>query len=55
MASYPFWNAINSYAVVSLPEEVLIFGGRLGSGALYSDQIVSFKSTDFSIYLVDQL
>ena len=53
MASYPFWNAINSYGVVSLPEEVVIFGGRLGSGALYSDQIVSFKSWDFSTVLAE--
>ena len=47
LASYPFWSSINSYGVVSLPDQVIIFGGRLGSGGLYSDQIASFKDRVF--------
>ena len=43
LAPYPFWIAINSYGVVSLSDQVVIFGGRLGQGGLYSDQVVSFK------------
>ena len=49
LASYPFWGSVNSYGVVSLPDQVVIFGGRLGSGGLYSDQIASFKEREFSV------
>ena len=50
LASYPFWGSVNSYGVVSLPDQVVIFGGRLGSGGLYSDQIASFKERVFDIF-----
>ena len=41
---YPYWVAINSYGVVSLPDQVVLFGGRISNGNLGSDIIASFKS-----------
>ena len=41
---YPYWVAINSYGVVSLPDQVVLFGGRISVGNFGSDIIASFKS-----------
>ena len=47
MMDYPFSNYINSYGVVSLPDQVVIFGGRLGNSFLSSNQIVSYKDSQW--------
>ena len=40
---YPYWVAINSYGVVSLPDQVVLFGGRISNANSGSDIIASFK------------
>ena len=40
LKSYPYWVAINSYGVVSLPDQVVIFGGRISNGNFGSDIIM---------------
>ena len=42
---YPFEIAINSYGVVSLPDQVVLFGGRNTNGNTGSEIIASFKAT----------
>ena len=40
---YPFEIAINSYGVVSLTDQVVLFGGRKTNGNIGSEIIASFK------------
>ena len=40
---YPYRVEINSYGAVSLPDQVVLFGGRISNGNFGSDIIASFK------------
>ena len=48
---YPYWVAINSYGVVSLPDQVVLFGGRISNGIMSSEVIASFKSGNHERHL----